>query len=220
MTERLVLRPELVIFDCDGVLVDSEGIFGQVLARNLSENGLPISPADVHRLFLGGTISNVRQRAIEMGAVLDENWVSEFYAEAEEELKKGTPLVDGICQFLDRLDAVTIPCCVASNGRMSKMRITLGQNGLMDRFGGQIFSAYEVGVAKPDPGLFLHAAKMMGVSPAKSMVIEDSANGVMAAQRAGISCFAYAPNGDGKHLAALGARVFTSMYELPSLLGI
>lgn len=213
-------KPNLVIFDCDGVLVDSEGIFNVILARSLSAHGLPITPAECMALFVGGTMSNVKSIAEQRGAKLGPDWIDQVYEESYAEFRKGVAIIDGITELLDMLDANGISYCIGSNGRMAKMDITLGQNGLLDRFQGRIFSAYEVGIAKPDPGLFLHAAQKMGVNPARAIVIEDSLNGVTAANRAGIKCYGYAHEGDGSALAAQNATVIRSMRELPTLLDL
>ena len=131
------------------------------------------------------------------------------------------PLMPGVPQLLARLDASGIPVCVASNGSEDKMRITLGQNGLWERFHPHaMFSAHSLGVAKPEPGLFLAAASHFGVQARDCLVIEDSSSGVTAAVRAGMRCLGYAPCGGGKKLAALGAEVFTGMAEVPTLLSI
>lgn len=214
------MKPELIIFDCDGVLVDSETIFNEVLAANLARNGLTLNLAECMNLFVGGTMKLVKVKAEKLGANLSDRWIDEVYDEAFDRLRQGVELVDGIVEVLDHLDANNIPYCVASNGSVEKMGITLGQTGLMDRFTGRMFSAYSVGIAKPDPGLFLHAAETLGFTPAQSVVIEDSLNGVVAAKRANMRCLGYAPHGNGDKLAAEDAVVFDDMAMLPKLLGI
>ena len=209
---------DLVIFDCDGVLVDSEVISNQVVADNLARYGLTLSLHDCMALFVGGTMAAVRDKVIALGAAVPGDWVDEIYAETYARLKAGVPLVDGIPALLKALDAAAIPCCVASNGSPDKMRITLGQNGLWDRFSDAMFSAHVLGTAKPDPKMFQMAAARFGASSA--VVIEDSHSGVSAAMRAGMRCLAYAPHGGGEKLADLGAEVFTDMSDVPALLGI
>lgn len=213
-------KPDLVIFDCDGVLVDSEGIFNDVLAQNLSKHGLPMTPSDCLSLFVGGTMSNVKLVVEKMGAKLGPNWIDEVYEEVDAELKKGVAVIDGIVELLDLLDETDMYYCIASNGRMAKMDITLGQNNLLNRFRGRIFSAYDVGVAKPEPGLFLHAAEKLGANPQTSVVIEDSLSGVTAAKRAGMKCYGYVNDSDGSKLAAQDAIIIRSIRELPKLLGL
>lgn len=218
---RTCPTPKLVIFDCDGVLVDSEVVSNQVVMANLARHGLELTLEQAMAQFVGGTMAGVMEKARAMGATLPQDWVSQVYAETYARLEQGVPLVPGIPALLARLDGCGIPVCVASNGSEQKMRITLGQNGLWDRFHPQaMFSAHSLGVAKPEPGLFLAAASHFGVQARDCLVIEDSASGVTAAVRAGMRCLAYAPHGGGASLAALGAEVFADMAEVPPLLSI
>ncbi|MBY6136063.1 HAD family phosphatase [Nocardioides marinus] len=213
--------PKLVIFDCDGVLVDSERLTSQVLVDNLAVHGLRLSVEQAMAQFVGGTMAGVMQKARAMGADLPSDWVDEIYAKTYARLAQGVPLVSGIPELLARLDQAQIPCCVASNGSEEKMRITLGQNGLWERFHPQaMFSAHALGVAKPEPGLFLAAASHFGVQARDCLVIEDSASGVTAALRAGMRCLAYAPHGDGARLAELGGELVRDMAEVPARLSI
>ncbi|EEX09246.1 HAD-superfamily hydrolase, subfamily IA, variant 1 [Ruegeria lacuscaerulensis ITI-1157] len=208
---------DLVIFDCDGVLVDSETISNQVIVDNLAGYGLHLSLQDCMSMFVGGTMSGVRDTARKMGADLPDDWTEQIYAQIYDVLRAGVPVIPGIPELLRHLDEQRIPFCVASNGRREKMQITLGHNGLWDRFQDVVFSAHDVGSAKPEPGLFQTAARHFG---AKSpVVIEDSANGVTAAIRARMRCLAYAPHDDGARLAGLGAEVIRDMKDVPRLLG-
>ena len=213
--------PELVIFDCDGVLVDSELASNQAIADNLARHGLVLTVEQSMAHFTGGTMAGVMAKARSLGADLPENWIAGIYAETYARLEQGVPLTPGIPDLLARLDAHGIPACVASNGSEEKMRITLGQNGLWDRFHPQaMFSAHSLGVAKPEPGLFLAAASHFGVQARDCLVIEDRGSGVIAAVRAGMRCLGFAPQGSGNRLAALGAEVFSDMAEVPALLSI
>ncbi len=207
---------DLVIFDCDGVLVDSEVVSNQVLAGNLAGYGVSLTLSECMAHFVGGTMRGVMQKAQSMGADLPENWIDEIYAETYAGLRAGVPLVAGISTLLEYLDEQSIPCCVASNGSEDKMLITLGQNGLWDRFQGCMFSAHSLGVGKPEPDLFLAAAKQFGAS--NPVVIEDSPSGVTAAIRAEMRCLGYAEHSDGANLRALGAQVFHDMADVPALL--
>ncbi|KIC38681.1 haloacid dehalogenase [Ruegeria sp. ANG-R] len=209
---------DLVIFDCDGVLVDSEVLSNQVMVDNLAGYGLHLSLAECMSLFVGGTMTGVRDKARELGADLPDDWTDQIYSEIYTRLRTGTPLVDGIPELLAQLDAQGIPYCVASNGRPEKMQITLGQNGLWERFSAVMFSAHVLGSGKPDPTLFLTAAQHFGAT--SPVVIEDSENGVTAAIRANMRCLAYAAHDDGARLAALGSEVFTDMSHVPALLGL
>lgn len=213
--------PKLVIFDCDGVLVDSEPASNQAMVDNLARYGLKMTLEQSMAHFVGGTMAGVMEKARSLGADLPAGWINEIYAETFANLQQGVPLTPGIPALLDRLDANGIPVCVASNGSEEKMRITLGQNGLWERFHPQaMFSANSLGVAKPEPGLFLAAASHFGVQARDCLVIEDSGSGVIAAVRAGMRCLGFAPQGGGWKLAALGAEVFSSMDEVPALLSI
>jgi HAD superfamily hydrolase (TIGR01509 family) len=213
-------RPDLVIFDCDGVLVDSETVSNRVLAKNLTRHGLPMTLERSMELFVGGTMRGVGEQARRMGADLPADWVDEIYAETYEALRAGVDVIAGIPELLDRLDAERIPYAVGSNGSEDKMQITLGQNGLLDRFKGAIFSAHTLKTAKPDPDLYLAAATHFGVDPSRAVVIEDSATGATAAARAGMRCLGYAAHDDGARLAAAGAELFDSMFAVPMLIGL
>ncbi len=212
--------PRLVIFDCDGVLVDSERITLAILAANLGRHGLNVTEEDCLTLFLGGTMAGVAEKARSLGANLPETWVADIYAEMYARLREGVDPIPGIPALLDRLDAAAIPCCVASNGADEKMDITLTATGLADRFGDRRFSAYTVGIAKPDPGLFLHAAEAMGTTPAETLVIEDSASGARAARAAGMRCLGYAAQTPAEVLRAEGAEIFSAMNQVPELIGL
>lgn len=213
-------RPDLVIFDCDGVLVDSEAITARVLADNLGRAGLPMTGSEAMALFLGRLMADVGETARAMGADLGPDWLNEIYSEIYAALADGTPVITGVPDMLDRLDAAGIRYAVASNGSLEKMQITLGQNGLWERFEGARFSAHVIGVAKPDPGLFLAAAAAFGVDPGRCVVVEDSATGLRAAIAAGMRPLAYAPQGDAGGLGDLGVEMFPAMADLPASLGL
>jgi len=207
-------KPELVIFDCDGVLVDSEKIGNTIMAESLSAHGLAVSPEACMELFVGATMANVKVKAEELGAALPEDWVAQIYEKIYARLREGCPLIDGVIDLLDRLDLANIRYCVASNGSFEKMEITLGQNGIMDRFEGRVYSAQALNTAKPAPELFWHAAQ--GALIERCVVIEDSLTGIRAAKAAGMRCFGYVPEGGD----VAQAVPFRSMAELPALLGL
>ncbi|WP_128254823.1 HAD family hydrolase [Falsirhodobacter deserti] len=209
-----------VIFDCDGVLVDSEPPTLDLITRDLAAHGLELDHDGVERLFLGGTIPGVFRAARQLGADLPETWVQDIYARIYALLRQHTPLVPGIPGLLDRLDAAKIPYAVGSNGTTEKMMITLGQHpDVWRRLEGRVFSGQELNMPKPDPGLYRHVARFLGHDPADCAVIEDSPTGARAARAAGIPCFGYAPGGNTR-LADEGATVFDSMDDLPALLGL
>lgn len=214
--------PDLVIFDCDGVLVDSEPITNALIAGDLATHGLVLTPEEVMDRFIGGTLRDVETRVRDGGTDLPMGWSDGIYSRMFDKLREGTPAIPGIHDVLDRLAANGIPASVASNGPQKKMAITLGQNGLADRFDGHILSAHDVGLenAKPNPGLFEEAARRRGVAAERVVVIEDSATGARAAAAAGMICFGYAAHTQAEKLVAEGAIPFTDMKDLPGLLGL
>ncbi|WP_054008223.1 HAD family hydrolase [Cypionkella psychrotolerans] len=212
------MTPKAVIFDCDGVVVDSEPMLFDLLAADLTQHGLPMAVESLHHIFLGMTLQGLRDKANTMGARLPADWCDDFYARLYTKLTLGTPLVPGILAVLDALDAARIPYAMGSNGSAEKMQITLGQHGLIARFKG-LFSGQTLGKPKPAPDLYLHAAAALGVDPSDCIVIEDSPTGARAAQAAGMRCMGYAPQGSAT-LAAEGAVLFSDMKDLPTLLGL
>lgn len=212
------MPPSLVIFDCDGVLVDSEVVSNQVLADNLARHGVPVDLEECMRLFVGITTGGVMEMLRVRGVNLPDNWVDDVDGETDTRLKQGVLLVPGICDLLDRLDQSGVPFCVASNGSVEKMQTTLGQNDLWDRFEDRMFSAISLGIAKPDPGLFLAAARHFAAPAKACVVIEDSPTGALAAKRAGMRCLGFTAHGDGARLRAEGAEIFGDMNQVPALL--
>jgi len=209
---------QLVIFDCDGVLVDSEPIANRVFAEMLGAHGLPMTVDEVIRTFVGRSRDTCiamagDMRGCPLPAGFAADWDQAFYAALRRELKP----VPGVREVLEGL---TVPFCVASNGEPEHMVVSLGVTGLMPLVQGRVFSAAQVPRPKPAPDLFLHAASTLGVAPADCVVIEDTPTGVRAGIDAGMRVFAYAA---GKHtdrdeVARLGAWVFEDMRELPRLL--
>ncbi len=217
---RPPMRPEAVIFDCDGVVVDSEPLAFSILAADLAAHGLTLSHAEISRLFLGGTVRELFKTARNLGATLPDGWPDHFYDRLYARLAEGAPLIPGILSLLDRLDAEGIPYAIGSNGSDRKMQITLGQHpGLIARFKGHLYSGQTLGKPKPAPDLYLHAARALGVAPARCVVIEDSPTDARAARAAQIRCYGYAPEGNPA-LAAEGAILFHGMDDLPALLDL
>ena len=214
------MRPEAVLFDCDGVLVDSESITDRAIAANLTRHGLAIDAHEVSELFLGGTIRGVADVARARGADLPENWVEQMYAEIYDLLAAGTPVVAGVVDVLDRLDAAGIPYGVGSNGAREKMKITLGQNGLWDRFKDAMVSAHDGIAAKPAPDIYLTLARKLGVDPARAVVIDDSPSGLGGGIAAGIPVIAYAERTAEDRLAPLGVPMARSMSEVAAMIGV
>ena len=208
---------ELVIFDCDGVLVDSERIAVRIDAEVLGRLGWPLTEAQVAERFLGLSDTDFQSEVERhLGRQLPAGWDAEFEPLYRKAFESRLRPVDGV---VEALDSISIPTCVASSGSHEKMRFTLGLTGLYDRFLGRIFSASEVARGKPAPDLFLHAASRMAVDPRVCAVVEDSRAGVAAAKAAGMQVFGYAGGiTPPRQLSDLGAVVFSDMRELPGLL--
>jgi HAD superfamily hydrolase (TIGR01509 family) len=212
-----VARPGLVIFDCDGVLVDSEPIANRVFARHLEAHGFPMTVEDVTRTFIGRSRDTCiemagRLRGKPLPADFAQTWDAALHVALAAEVKP----VEGIPELLRGLD---IPYCVASNGEPEHMRIALTAAGLMPLVQGRLFSAAQVPRPKPAPDVYLHAAKTMGTAPAECVVVEDTPTGVKAGKAAGMRVYGYAgaANADADALEAHGAIVFRHMRSLPSL---
>ena len=208
----------LVIFDCDGVLIDSEPIANRVLAQQLEGAGLKMGPDEVMKTFVGRTRDGCIEVAGRMlGRPLPKEFARTWDLALYEALQREVKPVEGIAEVLD---GMTLPWCVASNGEPERMRLALRAAGLLERVGDRLFSAKQVARPKPAPDLFLHAARVMGHPPGACAVIEDTPTGVKAAVAAGMRVFGYvgAPHTDPDALAAAGAETFHHMRALPSLL--
>ena len=213
-----VRRPRAVLFDCDGVVVDSEPQMNAMLKADFARFGLLVDDEALDDM-LGGPWRDVATRAIAMGARLPRDWVEDFYYRLYAELARGVPLISGITDVLDALDAAGILYGIGSNGSETKLKTTLSQHpGLTNRFG-VVLSGQSLGKPKPAPDLYLAVASALGVAPDDCVVIEDSPTGARAAVAAGMHCFGYAPDLSGK-LAAEGAEEFASMKDLAGLLGV
>jgi HAD superfamily hydrolase (TIGR01509 family) len=209
---------DLVIFDCDGVLVDSERIAVRIDAIMLSHLGWELGELEIVERFVGRSdVHMVAEIEAHLGRPLEPGWDTEFDSLYREALAAELEPVDGIVEALDAIDT---PNCVASSGTHDKLRFTLGLTGLFERFEGRIFSATEVEHGKPAPDLFLHAAATLGFEPSRCAVVEDSRYGVEAARAAGMHPFGYAGGlTPAEWLAGDGTVVFEDMRDLPGLLG-
>jgi HAD superfamily hydrolase (TIGR01509 family) len=210
----------LVVFDCDGVLVDSEVLCTEIEARLLTEMGFPHTQADVVARFMGRTDGDNFARIVEL---MGERGAEEFDARATEETREAfrTDLapVAGVAEVLDALDAEGRPYCVASSGSHRRMRTTLGATGLWGRLEGRIYSADDVGRGKPWPDVFIHAAAAQGHPARACVVVEDSVSGVLAGVAAGMDVLGYSGGlADADALAGAGAKTFGAMAELPDLI--
>ncbi len=209
---------DLIIFDCDGVLVDSERIANEVFARVLKEVcNLEFTLDQMFDHFVGNSQAQCLA-VIEnlLGEVPPDELAERYDLDINQALQESVVAVKGIEQSLRQLD---IPYCVASSGSHEKMQMTLGKTGLIDYFNGNIFSTSEVNRGKPHPDIYLYAAQSMGITEVKKcLVIEDSPIGVSGAVKAGMTVFGYAELIPEHKLLAAGAHhVFERMEALPDL---
>jgi HAD superfamily hydrolase (TIGR01509 family) len=213
---------QLVIFDCDGVLVDSEVISNDVLARALTAEGLPTTLAESRRDYQGLLLADIVSRAQEkLGRALPEDWLERYERERNDAFRRELKAVPGAADAVQQITAADVSVCVASQGKLEKIRLSLQLTGLSDLFGpDMLFSAYAVPRGKPHPDLFLHAATAMKAAPSRSVVVEDSPSGVAAAVSAGMRVLGYAADSDERALGREGAEILHSMEELPSRLGL
>lgn len=209
---------DLVIFDCDGVLVDSEPIANRLLAESIQELGLHYSYDETVRTFVGHP-THVCIALIEelTGRPVPPGFLEGYDAQLVQRLATRVEAVPGVAQVLDEL---VIPYCVASNGAPSHVRSSLERVGFLPRFEGKIFSSTEVARPKPAPDLFLHAASTMGALPSRCAVIEDTVLGVQAGVAAGMKVFGYTGTLGPAPLEDAGALTFNDMRELMSLLAL
>ncbi len=211
----------LVIFDCDGVLVDSEPLSNTVFARALNREGLNWSVEETMRRLVGRSMKSCVE-IVEglLARQLPEDFVHKMQAETLQAFRDA-PLqpVPGINEAIDAIEAQGIQTCIASSGGFDKMEVSLGVTGLWSRFEGRIFSASQVKRGKPFPDLFLHAAIAMNEQPFDCVVVEDSVPGVQAAKSAGMRVLGYvgAPHADRDAMGAAGAFLFNDMKQLPEL---
>jgi HAD superfamily hydrolase (TIGR01509 family) len=215
--------PQLVIFDCDGVLVDSEPISNTVLAECLTAAGLPTSPEEALRTYKGRIMADVVAVAeSKLGGPLPDGFVEQFESQRLGEFERALRPVPGAAEAVRAVSAAGIGVCVASQGKQEKTEMTLGVTGLRPLFGADaLFSAYDVPRGKPHPDLFLHAARAMGAPPERTVVVEDTAIGVSGGVAAGMRVLGFAPDDDGAALLAAGAaEVLPDLAELPAWLGI
>jgi len=207
---------DLVIFDCDGVLVDSEPMANRILAEMLDQLGLRLGYEETLRSFVGRSMSDCLE-IIEkrLGRAVPDDFVETYNARSFAAFEVRLQPVVGVKEMLER---IPYPYCVASSASYAKMRTTLGLTGLLPRFEERMVSATDVGRGKPDPALFLHAADRFGAAPRGCAVVEDSVVGVEAGCAAGMSVFGFCGEGDRGALAGAGAQPFGEMSQLPDLL--
>ena len=209
---------ELVIFDCDGVLIESERISVRVDAQVLSRLGWPLTEGEIAERFVGRSHAYmVGEIERHLGRPLPSSWDAEMAPLYREAFEADLRPVAGVVQALEGL---TVPACVASSSSQQRLRFTLTLVGLYERFAGRIFSATEVANGKPAPDLFLHAVERIGVRPAACVVVEDSLWGVQAARAAGMRVIGYAGGlTAAEQLAGPDTVVIDDMRDLPDVVG-
>ena len=214
---------DLVIYDCDGVLIDSEALCDRVVSAELMRNGWALTPADCHRLFLGLTFPDIQQAAeTQLGRSLGAGWIGRVVENVTAVMAAEATLIPGAREALEATTALGLAYRIASNSSHTEMDAKFARTGLRALVENRIHSAYDLIArgkrGKPDPDLFLEAAAAAGVPPDACVVIEDSLAGATAARAAGMRCLGYSPDNDGARLRAVGALPFISMFALPDLL--
>ena len=200
-----------VLFDCDGVLVDSERLAVECIVEFAARHGAGFGFGEALDRFTGGRMADtVREIEKRAGRALPGDFEDRLRARMAAEFEARLQPMDGAAALVEALD---VPCCVVSNGPRAKMEVTLRVTGLLEHFAGRIVSAYEVGAWKPDPAIFLHAARLLGVAPERCAVVEDSGYGVAAGVAAGMQVFALTGGGHALSLPE-GVVPVASLSEL------
>ncbi|MET7932374.1 HAD family hydrolase [Streptomyces sp. NPDC005322] len=213
------MRYDLVVFDNDGVLVDSEPLSNRLLAAYLTELGHPTSYEDSIRDYMGSAMHRIHDLVHKRsGQRLPEDFDATFHNRVFDAFRRELEPVAGVSAVLEKLRADGVPYCVASSGSHDRIRVALRKTGLYGHFGeDRIFSSEDVGRGKPAPDLFLYAAARMGVEPRRCAVVEDSPLGVQAAVAARMDVYGYTAMTPAAELSAAQA-LFADMVELPPLL--
>ncbi|MGO4449949.1 HAD family hydrolase [Phyllobacterium sp. TAF24] len=215
-------RPDLVIFDCDGVLVDTETLANQHLIKMLNASGYPITFDEARKNLCGMPMRAVKEKVEAEGYSLGEDFVERWYQAIPVIFENGVEAIPHIEDVINAVKQAQLAYCVASSANIEKMHLTLGKTGLIGHFQDVLYSASMVARGKPFPDLFLHAAKQMGFEPSRSVVIEDSVAGTTAGTAAGMRVFSYCGDEHADHegLVAAGGILFDDMRKLLALLGI
>lgn len=213
--ERLNLP--LILFDCDGVLVDSETLENEILAQYLTEIGWAMTGPQAREKFIGLSMKTVLDQVEQhLGKPPPQDWASNMNARSHARLSNEVTAIAGVEAAIEQIEAMGWTTAVASSGEHAKMKITLGRTGLYERFKKRIFSADDVAEGKPAPDVYLLAARTLGYAPETCFAVEDSPNGVKAAVAAGMHTYGYAAQIDPSLLLAAGAKeVLFDMAALP-----
>ena len=210
------MKYKCIIFDCDGVLVDSESISAKVFREMVLELGCNLDFETVLKQITGTSMKeNLKFFAECVGHALPDNFETEFRQRSFKAFKTDLKPVKGIHSLLEK---ITVPYCTASSGPQKKIRLNLTTANLINKFGNNIFSSYDIGSWKPEPDIYWHAAKQMGFQPQECAVIEDSLTGVKAAKAGGFDVYGLTRKGNEEAYEELGATVFFTMSELYDLL--
>lgn len=210
------MKYKCIIFDCDGVLVDSEAISAKVFHKMALELGCNLDFEIILEQITGTSMKeNLEFFANYMDGELPLHFEKEFRKRSFEAYKKELKPIDGVHSLIDK---ITVPICTASSGPQQKIRLNLTTTNLIDKFGNNIFSSFDIGSWKPEPKIYLHAAKQMGFEPKDCVVIEDSEPGVRAAINGGFDVYVITNEKKKSTFEKLGAKVFYNMKELESIL--
>ena len=216
-------RLQLVIFDCDGVLIDSEPVADRVVAAELTAVGWRVTPAEAHARFLGMRMEDMPPVIeVTLGRPLPSDWVPRVVDHLVDAMTREAVLISGAMDALAAADALGLDWRIASNSGPRELAAKFIATGLTERVAGRVLSATDIaargGRGKPAPDIFLAAAEQVGCAATASLVIEDLPLGAQGAAAAGMQCLGLDVSGDGAHLAAVGAVPIRSMHDVPGLL--
>lgn len=212
------MKYKCILFDCDGVLVDSESISKQALKEIALRNDIHLNDAFIEEEFVGKALKETF-KAIENNydITLPLDFEKQFRTYSFKLYEENMKPIPGITELIQSL---TIPFCVASSGPLNKIELNLKTTGLLPYFKGRIYSAYTIQKWKPDPAIFLHAASDMGFKPEECAVIEDTTSGVQAGINGGFDVYAFSTMDNAEHFTEMGAKSFFKINELPTLLNL
>lgn len=216
------MNHDAIIFDCDGVLIDSEPIAVAILAEHLADLGLRLSIEEVHHRYIGWSTAQVAETvARDLGLHVPGDWVRRHNEQVREAVAETVEPIDGIHAVLDTLDAAAVAWGVASQSGLNYLERALGRVGIWQRAEGRVASSQMVERPKPAPDVYLKAMELVGVAPGRTVVIEDSPTGVRAGVAAGARVIGYAADGPPERLLSAGAsQTVATMSELPAALGL